>query len=82
MRWIDLVNRYGGRHHGYFLPSEGAKATARWRCSSFPKPGKTTKSIDATSASTRNSSRPIACATRAAASSDTSSFMRPMFGGE
>jgi len=22
--WIGLVNRYGGRHHGYFLPSEGA----------------------------------------------------------
>lgn len=22
-RWIRLVNRLGGRHHGYFLPSEG-----------------------------------------------------------
>lgn len=22
-RWITLVNRHGGRHHGYFLPSEG-----------------------------------------------------------
>lgn len=22
--WIDLVNRFGGQHHGYFLPSEGA----------------------------------------------------------
>lgn len=22
-RWIDLVNRFGGDHHGYFLPSEG-----------------------------------------------------------
>ena len=22
--WIGLVNRHGGTHHGYFLPSEGA----------------------------------------------------------
>jgi hypothetical protein len=22
--WIGLVNKHGGRHHGYFLPSEGA----------------------------------------------------------
>lgn len=22
--WIELVNRFGGQHHGYFLPSEGA----------------------------------------------------------
>jgi hypothetical protein len=22
--WIDLVNRMGGTHHGYFMPSEGA----------------------------------------------------------
>ncbi|EGJ75756.1 hypothetical protein STTU_2967 [Streptomyces sp. Tu6071] len=22
-RWITLVNRFGGVHHGYFLPSEG-----------------------------------------------------------
>lgn len=21
-RWIKLVNRFGGTHHGYFLPSE------------------------------------------------------------
>ena len=27
-RWIDIVNRYGGRHHGYFLPSEGASDRA------------------------------------------------------
>ena len=26
--WIDLVNRHGGRHHGYFLPSEGASDRA------------------------------------------------------
>jgi hypothetical protein len=23
-RWIDLVQRHGGLHHGYFLPAEGA----------------------------------------------------------
>ncbi|MEO9967395.1 MAG: NIPSNAP family protein [Reichenbachiella sp.] len=22
--WIDLVNRFGGMHHGYLLPHEGA----------------------------------------------------------
>jgi hypothetical protein len=27
-RWIALVNRHGGQHHGYFLPSEGASDRA------------------------------------------------------
>jgi hypothetical protein len=26
--WINLVNRHGGVHHGYFLPSEGASDRA------------------------------------------------------
>lgn len=26
--WIYLVNKYGGEHHGYFLPSEGASDRA------------------------------------------------------
>jgi hypothetical protein len=26
--WIDIVNRYGGLHHGYFLPGEGASDRA------------------------------------------------------
>ena len=26
--WIDLVNRNGGTHHGYFLPAEGASDQA------------------------------------------------------
>ena len=26
--WMDLVNRYGGVHHGYFLPAEGASDRA------------------------------------------------------
>lgn len=25
--WIPLVNKFGGQHHGYFLPSEGANNT-------------------------------------------------------
>ena len=27
-RWIKLVNGFGGQHHGYFLPSEGANNIA------------------------------------------------------
>ncbi|HEX3593071.1 MAG TPA: NIPSNAP family protein [Pseudonocardiaceae bacterium] len=27
-RWMELVNRHGGTHHGYFLPSEGASDEA------------------------------------------------------
>ena len=26
--WIPLVSKFGGRHHGYFLPAEGASNTA------------------------------------------------------
>ncbi len=26
--WIPLVNRFGGTHHGYFLPHEGASNIA------------------------------------------------------
>jgi len=34
-RWIGLVNRFGGQHHGYFLPSEGASNIA-YALFSFP----------------------------------------------
>lgn len=27
-RWIPLVNKFGGEHNGYFLPSEGASNIA------------------------------------------------------
>lgn len=27
-KWIDLVTGFGGQHHGYFLPSEGASDVA------------------------------------------------------
>ncbi len=27
-KWIPLVNRFGGVHHGYFLPHEGANNIA------------------------------------------------------
>jgi hypothetical protein len=26
--WIQLVEKFGGKHHGYFLPSEGANNVA------------------------------------------------------
>ena len=26
--WLPLIERFGGRHHGYFLPSEGANNIA------------------------------------------------------
>jgi len=26
--WIGLVEKFGGKHHGYFLPSEGANNIA------------------------------------------------------
>lgn len=26
--WIPLVNKFGGTHHGYFMPSEGANNVA------------------------------------------------------
>ncbi|MFJ5260059.1 NIPSNAP family protein [Streptomyces sp. NPDC088387] len=34
-RWISLVNRFGGTHHGYFLPSEGDSDVA-YAVFSFP----------------------------------------------
>ena len=27
-RWMELVERHGGEHHGYYLPSEGASDRA------------------------------------------------------
>jgi hypothetical protein len=27
-RWMELVGRHGGTHHGYFLPAEGASDAA------------------------------------------------------
>ena len=27
-RWIPLVEKFGGKHHGYFLPHEGANNRA------------------------------------------------------
>jgi hypothetical protein len=34
-RWMALVERHGGTHHGYFLPSEGASDIA-YALFSFP----------------------------------------------
>jgi hypothetical protein len=33
--WMELVERHGGTHHGYFLPSEGASDVA-FALFSFP----------------------------------------------
>ena len=33
--WMDIVNRAGGIHHGYFLPAEGASDVA-YALFSFP----------------------------------------------
>ena len=33
--WIPLVNKFGGQHHGYFLPSEGTNNLA-YALFSFP----------------------------------------------
>lgn len=33
--WIPLVNKFGGTHHGYFLPHEGANNIA-YALFSFP----------------------------------------------
>ncbi len=33
--WIPLVDRFGGKHHGYFLPYEGANNIA-YALFSFP----------------------------------------------
>jgi len=33
--WIPLVTRFGGHHHGYFLPAEGANNVA-FALFSFP----------------------------------------------
>jgi hypothetical protein len=33
--WMPLVEKFGGRHHGYFLPSEGANNIA-YALFSFP----------------------------------------------
>lgn len=34
-RWMELVDRHGGTHHGYFLPEEGASDIA-YALFSFP----------------------------------------------
>jgi len=34
-QWIKLVNRFGGKHHGYFMPGEGANNIA-FALFSFP----------------------------------------------
>ena len=64
-RWMELVARHGGIHHGYFLPAEGASDIA-YALSAF----RAWPSMSATasaSASIRSSSRRIGSATNRAA---------------
>jgi len=68
-RWIELVARHGGTHHGYFLPAEGASDVA-WPCSAF-RASRTTRTTVLCSGSTPTSSRQTASVTRAAAWSAT-----------
>ncbi|WP_327359119.1 NIPSNAP family protein [Streptomyces sp. NBC_01304] len=35
-RWVDLVNRFGGNHHGYFLPSGEGDSDIAYALFSFP----------------------------------------------
>lgn len=33
--WLGIVERLGGTHHGYFLPTPRARATSLIACSAF-----------------------------------------------
>lgn len=77
--WIPLVEKFGGQHHGYFLPSEGANNIAL-ALFSFP-------SLAAYEAYRTQSQSDSACQAAFQYAIDTRcivsyerSFMRPVFG--
>jgi uncharacterized protein (DUF1330 family) len=77
--WIPLVERFGGQHHGYFLPSEGANNIAL-ALFSFP-------SLAAYETYREASCHDAACQAAFQSADDTRcivsyerSFMRPVFG--
>ncbi|HEV3432111.1 MAG TPA: NIPSNAP family protein [Paraburkholderia sp.] len=77
--WIPLVERFGGQHHGYFLPSEGANNIAL-ALFSFP-------SLAAYETYREASRHDAACQAAFQYADDTRcivsyerSFMRPVFG--
>jgi NIPSNAP protein len=65
-RWIELVDRHGGTHHGYYLPSEGASDRAL-ALFSFPSlrstrgTGRCSGLIQISSPQTRSGTRAAAC---------------------
>ncbi|WP_028217476.1 NIPSNAP family protein [Paraburkholderia oxyphila] len=77
--WIPLVEKFGGQHHGYFLPSEGANNIAL-ALFSFP-------SLTAYESYRTQSQSDPACQAAFQYANDTRcivsyerSFMRPVFG--
>jgi hypothetical protein len=77
--WIPLVERFGGTHHGYFLPSEGANNIAL-ALFSFP-------SLAAYETYRQQSQQDAECQAAFQYANDTRcivsyerSFMRPVFG--
>ena len=64
-RWMELVDRHGGQHHGYFLRPR-ARATQRSRCSAS-RASPPTSSTAAASGPTPTSSPRTGSGTRAAA---------------
>ena len=64
-RWIPLVARHGGEHHGYFLPSEGANDVAL-ALFSFPSLAsyeqyRVTSAVDADCMAARDFARDTRC---------------------
>jgi NIPSNAP len=78
--WITLVNRFGGTHHGYLMPSEGASDVA-YASFSFP-------SFTAYEIYRANSFKDAECKAAFAYGAETQcirryerSFLRPVFEG-
>ncbi|MCV2354485.1 NIPSNAP family protein [Paucibacter sp. B2R-40] len=79
--WIPLLEKFGGTHHGYFLPSEGANNIAL-ALFSFP-------SLAAYEIYRQRSMQDVACLAAFKYAQDTAciisyerSFFRPVFSGE
>ncbi len=78
--WIPLVERFGGKHHGYFLPSEGANniALAMFTFPSFAQyEDYRAKSMQDPNARRRSGRRGDRCIV-----SYERSFFRPVFGAQ
>jgi NIPSNAP len=77
--WIPLVEKFGGKHHGYFLPSEGANNIAL-ALFSFPSlAAYETYRIDSQADAGCQAAYRYAVDTRCIVSYERS-FFRPVFG--